>query len=89
MSSAHALLPETYHFVSYVPLGTRLFELDGLKEFPIDHGPWGSRSGLTSFAESAHTGWLVHKTSSSKVANHSSRGNQRAGVLEEKTDGRT
>lgn len=31
---------EAYHFVSFVPIGGRLFELDGLKPFPIDHGPW-------------------------------------------------
>ena len=47
MSSAHALLPETFHFVSYVPIKDRLFELDGLKEFPIDHGPWGEHEDWT------------------------------------------
>jgi hypothetical protein len=30
---------EAFHFVSYVPINGRLFELDGLKKFPIDHGP--------------------------------------------------
>ncbi|XP_033730696.1 ubiquitin carboxyl-terminal hydrolase BAP1-like [Pecten maximus] len=31
---------EAFHFVSYVPIGGDLFELDGLKPHPIDHGPW-------------------------------------------------
>lgn len=29
---------ETFHFVSYVPIGGSLMELDGLKPYPIDHG---------------------------------------------------
>ena len=29
---------EAFHFVSYVPMKGRLFELDGLKPYPIDHG---------------------------------------------------
>lgn len=29
---------EAFHFVSYVPINGRLFELDGLKPYPIDHG---------------------------------------------------
>lgn len=31
---------EAFHFVSFVPINERLFELDGLKPYPIDHGPW-------------------------------------------------
>ncbi|XP_071156129.1 ubiquitin carboxyl-terminal hydrolase calypso-like isoform X1 [Mytilus edulis] len=31
---------EAFHFVSYVPIKNHLFELDGLKPYPIDHGPW-------------------------------------------------
>ena len=47
VSSAHALQPETYHFTSYVPISDRLFELDGLKDYPIDHGPWGEQEEWT------------------------------------------
>lgn len=31
---------DTFHYVSYVPINGRVYELDGLKPFPIDHGPW-------------------------------------------------
>ena len=33
---------EAFHFVSYVSINGRLFELDGLKPYPIDHGKNGS-----------------------------------------------
>ena len=44
---------ETFHYVSYVPINGRLFELDGLKPGPIDHGEppavvgasWGWQGG--------------------------------------------
>ncbi|XP_059153789.1 ubiquitin carboxyl-terminal hydrolase calypso-like isoform X2 [Physella acuta] len=40
LSSVRTMDSETFHFVSYVPIHGRLFELDGLKPHPIDHGPW-------------------------------------------------
>lgn len=30
---------DSFHYVSYVPIRGRLYELDGLKKFPVDHGP--------------------------------------------------
>lgn len=38
---------EAFHFVSFVPINGRLFELDGLKPFPIDHGPWNENGDWT------------------------------------------
>lgn len=47
LSTAPSYLSETFHFVSFVPIGERLFELDGLKEWPIDHGPWAETEDWT------------------------------------------
>lgn len=38
---------EAFHFVSFVPINGRLFELDGLKPFPMDHGPWAENEEWT------------------------------------------
>ncbi|XP_065673583.1 ubiquitin carboxyl-terminal hydrolase BAP1 isoform X3 [Hydra vulgaris] len=41
---------EAFHFVSYIPYKGRLLELDGLKPYPIDHGPWSSEENWTDKA---------------------------------------
>lgn len=38
---------EAYHFVCFVPINGHLFELDGLKPYPTDHGPWASDEDWT------------------------------------------
>uniref|UniRef100_A0A2K5DJ60 ubiquitinyl hydrolase 1 n=1 Tax=Aotus nancymaae TaxID=37293 RepID=A0A2K5DJ60_AOTNA len=41
---------EAFHFNSYVPITGWLFELDGLKVYPIDLGPWGEDEEWTDKA---------------------------------------
>lgn len=39
---------EAFHFVSFVPINGHLFELDGLKPFPMNHGPWPENEDWTN-----------------------------------------
>jgi Ubiquitin carboxyl-terminal hydrolase, family 1 len=38
---------EAFHFISFVPINGHLFELDGLKPFPMDHGTWNQDEDWT------------------------------------------
>lgn len=40
---------EAFHFVSFVPINGRLFELDGLKPYPMDHGPYENEDWTDKF----------------------------------------
>ena len=59
---------EAFHYTCYLPYNNHLFELDGLKPFPIDHGPipdtgaWHdiARQVVTSRISSATGGELSH-----------------------------
>lgn len=39
---------EAFHFVCFVPIDGCLYELDGLKPYPINHGPWHEDEDWTS-----------------------------------------
>nr|CRL92666.1 CALYPSO [Drosophila guanche] len=38
---------EAFHFVSFVPINGQLFELDGLKPYPMNHGGWEDHEDWT------------------------------------------
>jgi len=39
---------EIFHFICFVPINGRLYELDGLKPYPVDHGPICNNSYKTN-----------------------------------------
>jgi hypothetical protein len=39
---------EIFHFICFLPINDRLYELDGLKPYPVDHGPIQNVSGNKS-----------------------------------------
>lgn len=43
---------EIFHFICFVPIEGRLYELDGLKPFPVDHGPLNNDQNTGSYTKS-------------------------------------
>ncbi len=39
ISDCSSSAAEIFHFICFVPIEGRLYELDGLKPYPVDHGP--------------------------------------------------
>lgn len=46
-TSSRVACIEAFHFISFVPINGHLFELDGLKPYPMDHGTWDSSEDWT------------------------------------------
>ncbi|KAL7042646.1 hypothetical protein ACKWTF_001230 [Chironomus riparius] len=46
-TSSRVACIEAFHFISFVPINGHLFELDGLKPYPMDHGTWDSNEDWT------------------------------------------
>ena len=42
---------DVFHFVAYVPVAGRIYELDGLNEGPVDHGPGDDATWLDSVGD--------------------------------------
>ena len=45
---------DVFHFVGYLPVNGRLYELDGLQDGPIDHGPIPANSKISEYALRNH-----------------------------------
>lgn len=61
-----AALSDSFHFVCYVPINNRLFELDGLKKYPVDHGPWGENESWCEKFRRVITQRIAHETKSNR-----------------------
>lgn len=55
---------DSFHFVSYVPIRGRVYELDGLKRFPVDHGPIPAAEDWTEMFRRIITQRLAQETNS-------------------------
>lgn len=63
---------DSFHFVSYVPINGRLYELDGLKRFPVDHGPIDPNEDWTEKFRRVIRARLTHEGSSGSSGAESS-----------------
>lgn len=48
---------EIFHFICFVPINGRLYELDGLKPYPVDHGPLDIEQNGTAHTHNDCANW--------------------------------
>lgn len=63
---------DSFHFVSYVPINKHLFELDGLKKFPLDHGPVAEGESWSEKFRRVITQRIAHETQSNRFSDSQS-----------------
>ena len=52
---------EVFHFVCFLPINGHLYELDGLKRYPIDHGPINAIKSNLSVNSSSNVNQTLEK----------------------------
>ncbi len=65
ISSTSNTSNEIFHFICFVPINGRLYELDGLKPYPIDHGPINTNFTNNFYYYDSSNASLIGENSSS------------------------
>ena len=60
---------DAYHFVAYIPINGRLYELDGLRDGPLDHGSCDQKDWLKSVKPVVQKRINRYKVKENNIAN--------------------
>ena len=64
---------DVFHFVAYLPINGRLYELDGLQEGPLDHGKCDINDWVKSVRPVLQKRMNRYTSTSTVISNHLSR----------------